>query len=100
MNSSGPNQKRRHRKSYNIPGHAHELTFSCYQRLPLLSKDRTRQWLCDSITTAGRSLDFAIYAYVIMPEHTHIIINPRQKEYQIADMLKAIKMGASGICVG
>ena len=32
-------------KNYNIPGDAHELTFSCFQRLPLLSKDRTRHFL-------------------------------------------------------
>jgi hypothetical protein len=33
-----------HRKqvrSYNIPDHAHELTFSCFRRLPLLSRERT-----------------------------------------------------------
>ncbi len=36
-----PRRKRVH--SYNEPGHAHELTFSCFQRLPLLSKERSRQ---------------------------------------------------------
>ena len=36
--------RRKRCKRYNIPGEAHELTFSCFQRLPLLSKDRTRHW--------------------------------------------------------
>lgn len=29
-------------KHYNLPGHAHYLTFSCHKRMQLLSKDRTR----------------------------------------------------------
>ena len=28
-------------------GEPHFLTFSCYRRLPLLSKDRTRQWFVE-----------------------------------------------------
>ena len=40
-------------KSYNTPGHAHELTFSCFRRLPLLNRDRTRQWLLDAIEQAA-----------------------------------------------
>ena len=38
---------RQHRKKlrrYDEPGHAHFLTFSCYHRLPLLSKERSRLW--------------------------------------------------------
>ena len=38
---STPHRKRV--RSYNVPGHAHELTFSCFRRLPLLSCDRTRR---------------------------------------------------------
>jgi putative transposase len=44
-----------HRKKlqhFNLPGHAHELTFSCYRRLPLLSRDRTRQWMIEAIESA------------------------------------------------
>jgi hypothetical protein len=37
-----------HRKAINTPGHAHELTFSCYQRFPFLKAERTCQWLADA----------------------------------------------------
>ena len=30
------------RKSMDLENHAHELTFSCYKKYKLLSKDRTR----------------------------------------------------------
>jgi putative transposase len=29
------------RKAFNTPGHAHELTFSCYERFPFLKAERT-----------------------------------------------------------
>jgi len=41
-----------HRKRcrrFNEAGHAHALTFSCFRRQPLLSKDRSRQWLVKAI---------------------------------------------------
>lgn len=82
---------RKHRQSYNEPGHAHELTFSCYRHLPMLSADRTRQWLVDALDHARHSLDLELWAYVIMPEHVHVLIVPRRDDYKMAEVLKAIK---------
>jgi putative transposase len=64
--------KQPHRKlvrSYNEPGHAHELTFSCFRRLPLLSKDRSRSWFIEAMESARQRRQLALWAYVIMPEH-------------------------------
>jgi putative transposase len=83
-----------HRKQcvrYNEPGHAHELTFSCYQQLPLLSRDRTRAWLAEAIQLARVRLQFDLCAYVFMPEHVHLLIHPRQPDYRISTILWAIK---------
>lgn len=83
-----------HRKqvrSYNLPGHAHELTFSCYRRLPLLAKDRTRQWLVDALERARKKLQLQLWAYVIMPEHVHVIVNPLQPDYEIRLIRTACK---------
>jgi len=57
-------------------GEPHFLTFSCYQRLPLLSKDRTRQWLVDSLELARANHGFHLWAWVIMPEHVHLLLWP------------------------
>jgi putative transposase len=83
-----------HRKQcrrYNDPGHAHELTFSCYRRLPLLSRDRTRVWLLEAIDAARRTAHFELWAYVIMPEHVHILLCPRQTPYKVSQILWRIK---------
>src|SRR6516225_4955404 len=60
-------------RRYNEPGRAHELTFSCYRRLPLLSRDRTREWLIEAIQAARAQERFDLWAYVVMPEHVHIL---------------------------
>jgi hypothetical protein len=36
-------------KRYDLPGHAHYLTFSCFHRRPFLFRDRTRDWMVDAI---------------------------------------------------
>jgi putative transposase len=78
-------------RRYNDPGHAHELTFSCFQRRPFLSRDRTRLYLRDAILSAKTEHAFDLVAYVFMPEHAHILIWPREEEYDISAILKSIK---------
>ncbi len=75
----------------NEPGHAHELTFSCYRRLPLLSRDRSRKWLIEAIETARQTMRFDLWAYVIMPEHAHILVRPRDPSYDMSRLLWQIK---------
>lgn len=78
-------------RRYDVPGHAHELTFSCYRRLPLLSRDRTRRWFVEALDTARSRLGFDLWGYVIMPEHVHVLIWPRQPECRIARVLRHVK---------
>ncbi len=40
-------------RHYNIPCHAHFLTFSCYQQLPLLNQKSTRHWVIEAIIQAS-----------------------------------------------
>jgi len=46
-------------RAYNDPGHAHELTFSCYRKHPFLT-DRTSLWLSDAIRRACQELNYAL----------------------------------------
>ena len=75
----------------NIPGHAHFLTFSCFQRRRFLIKDRTRKWLVESIAIAMETHRVDLWAYVIMPEHVHLVVFPREEQYDIGAILKSIK---------
>lgn len=78
-------------RHYDEPGQAHHLTFSCYRRLSLLSKDRTRRWLIDAIRDAKVKHGFDLWAWVIMPEHVHLLVSPRRTIYSTALILADIK---------
>ena len=86
---------RKKRRAIDEPGQAHFLTFSCWKRLPLLSKDRSRQWLIEAIDQVRREQDLAIWAYVIMPEHMHLLVMPRRHDYEMRRILAAIKAPVS-----
>ena len=57
-------------------GHAYELTFSCYHRYRFLEKDRTRCWFVDAMQEARSKLRFDLWAWVLMPEHVHLLVYP------------------------
>ena len=83
-----------HRKTctrYNVPGHAHALTFTCKDRQPLLDSDAARQLFVESLAAARETRKFHLWVYVIMPEHVHVLLCPQQAEYSISDILRAIK---------
>jgi len=74
---------RRQNRTFNEPGHAHELTYSCFLRLPLLNRDRTRQWFVEALDATRQRLNLALWAYVIMPEHVHVLVYPRDLHYEV-----------------
>ena len=82
---------RKTRFSWNEPGHAHFVTYSCYRRWPLQIKDRTRRRVIDALTAARTELDVALWAHVIMPEHLHILLCPRRRSYDMPHILAALK---------
>jgi putative transposase len=82
--------RRIHRRPANEPGHAHEMTFSCYRKFPFLRAERTCLWLVDAIEQARARLDFAVWAYVFMPDHVHLLVGPKSS-CDVATILKSIK---------
>jgi putative transposase len=83
--------KRRHRRTFNEPGHAHALTFSCYHGYHFLAAESTCRWLGGAIDAARKEFDFQLWAYVFMPDHAHLLVFPRRKQYDVAEIRKAIK---------
>ena len=81
-------------RRWNDSGHAHSLTFSCFRRQPLLAGDRSRQWMLDGIEQARTEHQFHVWAYVVMPEHVHLLIWP-EAEYSISAILKTMKQSVS-----
>ena len=63
-------------KHFHEPGDAHELTFSCYRRMPLLTNNTWREMLSVSITRSTARHNFRIVSFVYMPEHVHVVVLP------------------------
>src|SRR5205085_11421561 len=52
------------------------ITFSCYQRLPLLNHPRIMDFFGASLAAARREHGFRLFAWCLMPEHVHLLIRP------------------------
>ena len=76
---------------YDEPGQPRALTFSCYHRFAFLSRDRSRQWLCAALAEARTAFGFHLWAYVIMPEHVHVLVYPGDAADKVGAFLQAVK---------
>jgi len=70
----------------------HFVTFSCYRREPLLQTARAREIFETELERVRRWYGVAIAAYVVMPEHVHLLMGePERGELSLAlQMLKQI----------
>jgi putative transposase len=82
-------------KRYDDLGHAHELTFSCFQRQRFLEGDLSRNWFVNGVNLARKRHSFHIWAYVIMPEHVHLLIWPTTSNYSISKILSTVKLSVT-----
>ena len=81
--------KRRARS--NEPGQPRELTFSCYRHHAFLGRDRTRVWFCEALDEARTEFAFQLWAYVVMPEHVHVLVYPGEAPQRMSRFLQAVK---------
>jgi len=84
-----------HRKSWNEPGHAHELTFGCYSGYRFLERERVCLWLSESIDTVRRETGMSLWAYAFMPNHVHLIVHFGRADYEMSSVLQQIKWAVS-----
>jgi len=80
---------RRKRISYDAEGEVHEYTFSTYRRQPFLLDNEFRRIFPKNLDRARRKHGFLVWAYVLMPEHIHLLIPARTA--LTADILSSIK---------
>jgi len=67
------------------------LTFSCYQRLPLFSNDRVKDLFVARLEAVRCEVPLELTAWVIMPEHVHLMMRPSLPDYPVARVLHALK---------
>jgi putative transposase len=69
----------------------HFLTFSCYQRQPLLTSQRCDLFL-EILERIRRRYRFVVLGYVVMPEHVHLLTSEPQRE-TLSTVVQALKLG-------
>ncbi|QDT39491.1 Transposase IS200 like protein [Stratiformator vulcanicus] len=57
----------------------------------MLNSERSRQWLGSAIDQARDRFHFELWAYVIMPEHVHLLVYPLNARHGIEVIRAAIK---------
>ena len=82
-------------KHYDDPSHCHKLTFSCYHRMPLLTNDRWRGLLSRGMDFATDKQPLGLAAFVLMPEHVHLLVFPKGTPANIDGFLKSLKQSTS-----
>jgi putative transposase len=63
--------------------------------LPLLTNDVWRLMLAEAHRAACDELDVALWAYVFMPEHIHLLLKPSRAEYDLAAHELAFNLATS-----
>ncbi len=84
-------QHRKKVKHFHEPGHFHELTFSCYRRMPILMNEDWRARLSRHVDSAVERTSFELVAFVFMPEHVHLLVYPTVPEPEIGRLLAFVK---------
>src|SRR4051812_37022586 len=58
------------------PNTFHYITMVAFRRVPIFQSEDACQILVDTLSETREQYRFKLVAYVIMPDHVHLIINP------------------------
>ncbi|MDP8208306.1 MAG: transposase [Candidatus Electryonea clarkiae] len=71
-------------------GHAHFLTFNCHKKLWLFKGEPFYSMFLKQVRRAREQHKFHLYAYVVMPNHVHMLLYPNGT-VEISSILRTIK---------
>jgi len=91
MSAMATRPHRKRVRHYDDGAEPHELTFSCYRRIPLLTDPWRLEQLSRAFDRATRRLGWSVAAFVFMPEHVHTIVYPHEPGLEVSRLLYAIK---------
>ncbi len=72
----------------------HFITFSCYQRRPLFTSPHACSVFLRALEEIRRQYRLVVVAYVVMPEHVHLLISEPERA-DLSAAIKALKQSVS-----
>ena len=73
------------------PSHVRYLAFSCRHRLPLFKNDAIKSAFIDHLDQTRDRTRFRLFAWVVMPEHVHLLLWPKLPEHPVSDITSRLK---------
>jgi len=77
-------------RHFDHDGRARFVTFCTHRRIPILTNNQFRMVVTNAIDQVRRQQGFQLIAYVIMPEHVHLVILP-EEQTKIGQLVGEIK---------
>ena len=68
----------------------HYLTAVAKKRLPIFRSDKIRSIRCSALNEARHSGKFSLYAYVVMPDHIHVVTDSALRPSKILQFINGI----------
>jgi REP element-mobilizing transposase RayT len=75
------------------PNTFHYTTSVCYKRVPVFSCERACEFFIEALSETKTLLPLKLIGYVIMPDHTHLILNPLARD--IRKVMNSLKSGSA-----
>jgi putative transposase len=76
-------------KRYELPGYCYFVTTIIDGRRPLFRSPDVAQIVVETLSHYGDRGDYILHAFVVMPDHVHLLMTPRGKS--ISDVMRNIK---------
>jgi putative transposase len=86
-----PKQYRKRLRRYERSRDVRFLTFSCFRRLQLLGNDKIKDAFVEHLHETQRATNCKLYAWVVMPEHVHLLLTPDQAVADVPRILRLLK---------
>ena len=81
-------------KRFHESHHLHFLTCSCYHRQPNFESSASRIVFESALERVRQKFGLCVYAYVVMPEHVHLLINEPERG-TLAQAMQSLKQGVA-----
>lgn len=66
-------------KHFDHDGRARFITFPTHRNLPILTNNLFREIIVEETIAVCRQLGIRLLAYVVMPEHVHLVLIPPEE---------------------
>ena len=78
-------------RRYEIAGHARFLTFSCSGRQQFFDDRAACDVFAQQLMISKSRSGFRLYAWVVMPEHVHLLLQPELNQESVSKILMSLK---------